>query len=146
LFGEQDYVQQLHQQIASLGLNDRVQFLGFRSDVIQIMSACDLIAHTSTAPEPCGRVIVEGMLCGRPVIAAAAGGATELVEPEKTGWLFSPGNAQQLAQLITACQEKPQQVAVIAQNGQAQARQCFDLTAINQQISQLLYQVLAHNA
>jgi glycosyltransferase involved in cell wall biosynthesis len=110
------------------------------------MSACDLIAHTSTAPEPFGRVIVEGMLCGRPVIAAAAGGATELVEPEKTGWLFSPGNSQKLAQLITACQEKPQQAAVIAQNGQAHARQCLDLAAINHQISQLLYQVLAHKS
>jgi len=146
LFGEQDYVEQLHQQIATLGLENRVQFLGFRSDVISLMSACDLIAHTSTAPEPFGRVIVEGMLCGRPVIAAAAGGATELVEPEKTGWLFSPGSSQQLAQLITACQEKPQQAAVIAQNGQAHARQCLDLAAINQQISQLLYQVLAHKS
>jgi len=144
LFGEQDYVQQLHEQVTKLGLEKRIQFLGFRSDVIPIMSACNLIAHTSTAPEPFGRVIVEGMLCGRPVIAAAAGGATELVEPEKTGWLFSPGNSQQLAQLITACQQNRQQTAIIAQNGQAQASQSFQLAAINQQISELLSQAIRH--
>jgi glycosyltransferase involved in cell wall biosynthesis len=52
------------------------------------MAACDLVTHTSTAPEPFGRVIVEAMLCGTPVIAAGAGGATELIEHGKTGWLI----------------------------------------------------------
>jgi len=51
------------------------------------MTACDLVAHTSTVPEPFGRVIVEAMLCERPVVAAGAGGVVELVEPGKTGWL-----------------------------------------------------------
>ena len=52
LFGEQDYVTQLHQQIDAFGLSDRVKFLGFRSDIPELMAACDLVAHTSTAPEP----------------------------------------------------------------------------------------------
>ena len=34
------------------------------------MQLCDVIVHTSTAPEPFGRVIVEGMLAGRPAIEA----------------------------------------------------------------------------
>ena len=72
LFGEYEYLEQLHHQVKRLGLGDRVHFLGFRSDIPQLMSLCDLIAHTSTAPEPFGRVIVEGMLCGKPVVAAAA--------------------------------------------------------------------------
>lgn len=63
LFGEQDYVKQLHQQVAALGLENRVKFLGFRSDIPQLMTACNLVAHTSTSPEPFGRVIVEAMLC-----------------------------------------------------------------------------------
>lgn len=142
LFGEQDYVQHLHEQVAELGLEDRVRFLGFRSDIVPLMKACDLIAHTSTSPEPFGRVIVEAMLCGRPIVASAAGGVVELVETDKTGWLFSPGNSQQLAQIITTCRNQPEYTAAIADQAQIQANQRFELTAINQQISQLLYQVL----
>lgn len=141
LFGEQDYVQQLHQQVADLGLEERVRFLGFRSDVVPLMSACDLIAHTSTAPEPFGRVIVEGMLCGRPVVAAAAGGATELIEAS-TGWLVAPGDSRQLADVIAACQQRPESTAAIAANAQQRARQRFELTQINRQIEWLLGQVV----
>jgi glycosyltransferase involved in cell wall biosynthesis len=142
LFGEQDYVQYLHEQVAELGLEKRVRFLGFRSDIVPLMKACDLVAHTSTSPEPFGRVIIEAMLCGRPVVAAAAGGVVELVENGKTGWLFSPGNSQQLAQIITTCRNQPARAATIAHQAQIQATQRFELTATNERISQLLYQVL----
>jgi glycosyltransferase involved in cell wall biosynthesis len=142
LFGEQDYVQYLHEQVAELGLEKRVRFLGFRSDIVPLMKACDLVAHTSTSPEPFGRVIIEAMLCGRPVVAAAAGGVVELVEIGKTGWLFSAGNSQQLAQIITTCRNQPSQAATIAHQAQIQATQRFELTATNERISQLLYQVL----
>jgi len=142
LFGEQDYVQYLHQRVAELGLEKRVRFLGFRSDIVPLMKACDLVAHTSTSPEPFGRVIVEAMLCGRPVVAAAAGGVVELVEIGKTGWVFSPGNSQQLAQIITTCRNQPNRAATIAHQAQIHATQRFELTATNQRISQLLYQVL----
>ncbi|MEQ9620374.1 glycosyltransferase [Coleofasciculus chthonoplastes] len=138
LFGEQKYVQHLYQQVAELGLKERVQFLGFRSDIIPLMKACDLITHTSTAPEPFGRVIVEAMLCERPIVAAAAGGVIELIETEKTGWLFSPSDSQQLAQIITTCRNQPKQAAIMAQQAQIQASQRFNLNTINQQIAQLL--------
>ncbi|MGL5077853.1 MAG: glycosyltransferase, partial [Waterburya sp.] len=104
LFGEQEYVNQLHQQVKELNLSDRVHFLGFRSDIPQLMSMCDLITHTSTAPEPFGRVIVEAMLCGKPIVAAAAGGAIELIENNQTGWLTSPGDPLKLAAIINQCQ------------------------------------------
>lgn len=142
LFGEQEYVKQLHSEVARLGLQQRVRFLGFRSDIVPLMTACDLIAHTSTAPEPFGRVIVEAMLCGRPVVAAAAGGAIELVEPEKTGWLVSPGDSLQLAAAIAQCRNQPESAATIANRARATATQRFNLTTINQQIAQLL-QVVA---
>lgn len=138
LFGEQDYVQHLHSLVAALGLEERVRFLGFRSDIVQLMSACDLVAHTSTAPEPFGRVIVEAMLCGRPVVAAEAGGAIELVEPGVTGWLVPPGEPQQLAAVIASCRNQLEHTATIAHRAQSQASQRFDLTTINQQIAQLL--------
>jgi glycosyltransferase involved in cell wall biosynthesis len=138
LFGEQDYVQSLHHQVTNLGLEKRVKFLGFRSDIPQLMSACDLVAHTSISPEPFGRVIVEAMLCGTPVVAAASGGAIELVEHDINGFLATPGKPQELAQIITACLQEPEKTAAIANNARITASQRFDVTIINQQIAELL--------
>jgi glycosyltransferase involved in cell wall biosynthesis len=72
LFGEQAYVESLRQQAARLGVEDRLTFAGFRDDMPAWMKAVDVILHTSTEPEPFGRVIIEGMAAGRPVIAASA--------------------------------------------------------------------------
>lgn len=141
LFGEQDYVQQLHQQVAALSLEHRVKFLGFRSDIPQLMTACDLVAHTSIAPEPFGRVIVEAMLCGTPVVAAAAGGAVELIDHGQTGWLAPPGDAQKLANILNTCQNNSAQSKQLSHRAQTQAAERFDLRAINLQINQLLQQV-----
>jgi glycosyltransferase involved in cell wall biosynthesis len=141
LFGEQDYVQQLKAQVAAQGLENRVHFLGFRSEIPALMSTCNLIAHTSTAPEPFGRVIVEAMLCERPVVAAAAGGAIELVEHGETGWLCPPRDAQKLTEMILTCRNQPDDAARIAQNAQTQAQQRFNLETTNRQIDQLLQQV-----
>lgn len=141
LFGEQDYVQQLDTKVAELELENRVKFLGFRSDIIPLMSACDLVAHTSTVAEPFGRVIVEAMLCGTPTVATKAGGAIELVEQGKTGWLVEPGDAQALAKTINTCLEQPELSASIAQQAKLQASQRFNLATINQQIEQLLSKV-----
>ncbi|MBD2691778.1 glycosyltransferase family 4 protein [Anabaena catenula] len=138
LFGEQDYVQDLHQKVAALGLENRVKFLGFRSDIPQLMAMCDLVTHTSIAPEPFGRVIVEGMLCGKPVIAAKAGGAMELVEDGINGFLVTPGETQELARVINNCVQEPERTANIANHARITASERFDVNIINQQIQKLL--------
>ena len=141
LFGERDYVTQLKQQVRDLNLEHRVRFVGFRSDVAELMAACDLVAHTSTAPEPFGRVIVEAMLCGTPIVAAAAGGAMELLEHGVTGWLVPPGDPLKLAMTIQQCYALPELIKEIATTAQIQASQRFDLETIARQIDRLLLQV-----
>ena len=142
LFGEKAYAQELHAQVDRLGLSDRVHFLGFRSDVVPLMTMCDLIAHTSTAAEPFGRVIVEAMLCGKPIIAAQEGGVLEIVESGVNGWLVPPGDADQLVKTIHHCRDHWEETLAIAQQGQEQAKQRFSLTTIRHQIHQLLEQVI----
>jgi glycosyltransferase involved in cell wall biosynthesis len=142
LFGEQDYVQHLHEQVAALGLENQVKFLGFRSDIPQLMSVCDLVAHTSTSPEPFGRVIVEAMLCERPVVAAEAGGAIELVESGITGFLVPPEEPILLAEVIISCRNQPEKTKAIAHHAQSQARERFHLQTINQQIAQIVSQTV----
>jgi glycosyltransferase involved in cell wall biosynthesis len=142
LFGEQDYVQQLQNQVAELGLGDRVKFLGFRNDIISLMKSCDVVAHTSIAAEPFGRVIVEAMLSGKPTIAAKAGAATELIEHEVTGWLTPPDDAKKLANTIERCRQNLTETARIATIGQQQASQKFRLTETNAQINRYLHERL----
>ena len=141
LFGEDEYVEQLHQQVEKSGLRDRVRFLGFRTDVPELMSMCDLIVHTSTAPEPFGRVIVEAMLCGKPVIASAAGGATELIQNNETGWLTPPGDTLELANAIERCIEQSELNMEVARAGKQSAIERFDLFKIERQIDDLLCQI-----
>ncbi|NET30782.1 MAG: glycosyltransferase family 4 protein [Cyanothece sp. SIO1E1] len=141
LFGENDYVAYLHQLINELNLKHRVHFLGFRSDVPNLMHACDLVAHTSIAPEPFGRVIVEAMLCSRPIIASAAGGAIELVDHGQTGWLFPPGDAIKLADIIRDCQTNEARRLTLATHAQITAQSRFNLDNTNQDIAQLLAKV-----
>ena len=86
LFGEESYAAEMRALVAQLGLGARVHFLGFRNDVPVLMRAVDVLVHTSTAPEPFGRVIAEGMLAERPVIATAGGGASEIVKAGETAW------------------------------------------------------------
>lgn len=142
LFGEDDYAESLHRLVKQLKLEERVKFLGFQSNVVPLMHACDLIAHTSTSPEPFGRVIIEGMLCGRPVVGTASGGVPELIETGQTGWLLTPGNSQQLAEVICTVKNQPKQAKNIAFHAKKQACQKFQLDSINQQISQLLSQII----
>ncbi|MBN3791104.1 glycosyltransferase family 4 protein, partial [Burkholderia sp. Ac-20353] len=104
LFGEDDYAAQLHEYVTRHGMDERVHFLGFQRDVAACMKAVDVVAHTSITPEPFGRVIVEGMLARRPVVAARAGGVIEIIEHDDNGLLCEPGAAHALGAALTALQ------------------------------------------
>jgi len=69
------------QLAASLGLNERVHFLGYRRDIPQIMRAADIFVFPSRY-EACTLVLLEALASGLPVITATATGGAELVTPE----------------------------------------------------------------
>lgn len=128
LFGEDAYARRLQTLVDDYGLADRVRFLGFRSDVGSVMRSVDIVAHTSTAPEPFGRVVVEGMLSGKPVIAAGSGGVPEIIRDGETGLLVEPGDATALSDAIGRLVDDPDFAATLARAGQRDAAQRFSLT------------------
>ncbi|MEO1376808.1 MAG: glycosyltransferase family 4 protein [Cyanobacteria bacterium J06635_10] len=69
------------QLAASLGLSDRVHFMGFRRDIPSIMKVVDLFVFPSRY-EPFGLVVTEAMATGLPVITASCTGAAPLVSKE----------------------------------------------------------------
>lgn len=125
LFGEQAFEASLRAQAERLGLASRVRFLGFRDDIAPLMRAADVIVHASTLPEPFGRVVVEGMLARRPVIATAAGGVPEIVADGATGVLVPPGDAAALAHAVATLRANPARAATMADAGSARARGTF---------------------
>lgn len=96
LFGADEYAARLHALVDRLGIADRVHFIGQRNDVPRLVSACDIIVHAPTAPEPFGRVVIEALLSGCPVAAARDGGTVEIVSHGETGLLFEPGSVEAL--------------------------------------------------
>ncbi len=127
LFGEQEYVSELKELSTAPELEGRIHWLGFRDDIPTLMKTCDLVAHTSTEPEPFGRVIIEGQLAQKPVVASAAGGALELIEDGVNGYLFSPGDSSALSNLIAKLISNPSQAEILAEKGYESAKQNFSL-------------------
>jgi len=91
---------ELDGEVARLGLQNRVGFTGFLRDTAPAMRSLDIVVHASTEPEPFGMVIVEGMACGKAVIAAQAGGAVELFTDGETALAHAPGDEAHLARQI----------------------------------------------
>lgn len=91
------YRQAVSDRIAALGLAERLYLVGHRRDVPRLMAAVDAVAHCSVQPEPFGRVIIEGMAAGRPVVASAAGGSVEIITDGVDGLLTPPNDPDALA-------------------------------------------------
>ena len=127
LFGEESYAAEMRALVAQLGLESRVRFLGFRSDVPVLMRAVDVLVHTSTAPEPFGRVIAEGMLAERPVVATAGGGASEIVQAGVTAWQVPPNDPAALAAAIRDVLADPPRARAVALAGKTDALARFTL-------------------
>ncbi len=97
LFGEEEYERTLHESARELGIAQQVEFRGFREDVWSELAEFDVLVHASGVPEPFGRVVLEGMVAGLPVVAANEGGPAELITPAVDGLLVPPGDAAALA-------------------------------------------------
>jgi glycosyltransferase involved in cell wall biosynthesis len=85
------YLESLHELTDRLAIRDRVRFTGFRSDVMEICCAADLLFLCSDN-EPFGRVVIEAMSQSVPVVATNAGGVPEIIENERSGLLYDVGD------------------------------------------------------
>jgi glycosyltransferase involved in cell wall biosynthesis len=94
------YGRMLEDLVREYGLTDRVVFTGYRSDVPVLVSALDIVVHTSVSPEPFGLVILEGMALAKPVVCSGHGGPVEIVEDGISGFLVQPGNPQALSERL----------------------------------------------
>ncbi|CEJ45412.1 glycosyltransferase family 4 protein [Umezakia ovalisporum] len=106
------------QLATSLGLSERVHFLGQRSDVPELMKSVDFLVFPSRY-EPFGLVIIEAMASGLPVITASSTGAAHLVTPESGIVLSDSDDVEALTQalqLLTSHRSLRQQMGKAARS------------------------------
>jgi len=104
-----------------------VHFVGYRPDTARMLAAMDLLAHTSTSPEPFGRVLIEGMAMARPVVASEAGGVSEIVQHGETGLLAPPGDVNGFAQAMLDLLSDRQKAAAYGRAGRQRVEALFTI-------------------
>lgn len=92
----------LESLIDELGLRSHVIITGYRKDVANYINALDVQIHASIDPEPFGRVLLEGMALGKPMVASGGGAVPEIVVNGGTGLLFEAGNSEALADCLSS--------------------------------------------
>lgn len=142
LFGENDYVERLHQLVEGLGLSERVRFLGNRADVPRLMRASDIVVQTSVRPEAFSRVIIEAMLCGTLIVAPRAGGATEILTGDLAALLYSPGDSVALANLLRSFWQREHCRARLVELGIARAERNFAIVRMQCKIYSVILEIL----
>ena len=90
---------QLENLAAELGLAERVRFLGWRTDAVEILGALDIFCMSSRW-EGCPMVLLEAMAMRRPVVATDIGGVREIVVDGETGLLVALDEPEALADAI----------------------------------------------
>ena len=138
LFGEQAYSDHLHELARSLGVEQRVHFVGFRRDIPVLMKLSNVVVHSSIAPEPFGRVIVEAMLARTPVIATRAGGAVEIVVDRQTGLLVEPGSVEALAEAVSKIKNDRNFGLQVVSAGRKRATEVFSINAMIEAIQKVI--------
>lgn len=125
-----------------LGVADRVRFLGFRSDVPDLLAASDVLVHPARV-EGFGYAVAEAMAAGLPVVATNASSLPELVEDGGTGLLFPPGDGDALAAALETYLADPERRRRDGERGRERATREFALARRLDELERLLEQEIS---
>lgn len=137
-----NYEKALHRTVESRGLEKSVIFAGFQEDIAKVYQTADILVVPSRY-EAFGRVVVEGMLWGIPVIAARVGGIPEIIEHGKSGILVDSREPQVLADAVSRLLEDRTQWARLSREGQELASQRFGMKPMMEKIQNILLETFA---
>ena len=104
---KQSYKDELVLLTKRLGISERVEFLGNRRDIPELLSKADCLVLSTTTHEAFGRVIIEAQAAGVPVVATMVGGVTEVIDHEKTGLLVLPKDIEAMSDAVLRILNNP---------------------------------------
>lgn len=140
LIGEGKLKDQVIRQAADLGIADRIQFMGMRGDIEQILSGCQVYLLI-TRREGFPISILEAMRAGFPVVASDVGGVAEAVQDGQSGYLVIPGDVQDLRAKLALLLRDPQLRRSMGQAGRKLLQEKFTLERMVEE-TKALYQTL----
>ena len=141
LIGDGPERSRLERLIQALGITSRIQVLGERHDVPELLAALDCFVLPSRW-EGLPIALLEAMAVGVPAIATAVNGTQELIQPKESGWLVPP---DQLAELITALfasLSDPARAQAFAQAARARIERDYALPTMIEGVQALYEEVI----
>jgi glycosyltransferase involved in cell wall biosynthesis len=124
---DKKYFQLLQNLAQKEPLKGHVFLTGKRDDIAEIMSASDIIVHSSSKPEPFGLVIAEAMASGTPVIATRGGGPIEIIKEGITGLLVPMKSASGIKNAINKLLESKELRKTISINARKDVMERFPI-------------------
>jgi glycosyltransferase involved in cell wall biosynthesis len=134
---EREYLRSL---AGELGIAANVCFLGDRRDMPRILAAMDVFV-LSSLNEGFGRVIVEAMAAGTPVVSTEVGGTSEVIEDGVSGMLIPPGDPGRMADAVLSLLDNHEARARLRGNGLERAK-FFDTRRMVDTYEQLYHELL----
>jgi glycosyltransferase involved in cell wall biosynthesis len=133
--------EKLEGSIRSLGLENHVAYLGYRSDIPQIMKGLDVFVLPSVKPDPFPTVVLEAMSLSKPVVATAQGGALEQVLDKVTGLHIPIDDPKKAASIIQPLLEDKAMRENFGNKGKKRLESEFTLAAFETNISTLIHSI-----
>ena len=140
IVGDGPLREELEELAKGLGLSESVVFAGVREDIPEIMHALDLFVLTSLN-EGLGRVLLEAMACGVPVVASRVGGVAEIVLHRETGLLVPPKDPEEIAGAILEILNDGEKAELFSRKGRERAR-AFDVTRMLERTEEVYERLL----
>ena len=138
---DKEYEAYLYKLTKNLDLEEHVLFTGYIDNVLEVMSIFD-ISVTPSLNEPFGRVVVEAMGLGIPVIATNTGGIPEIIEDGISGILVPPKDPDSLSQALLDLISDEEKRKQIGEMGYKRFREHFTMSRTIEEIQQLYQEVL----
>jgi glycosyltransferase involved in cell wall biosynthesis len=107
------------------GIAARVDAIEYRTDMPNVLAACDLVVDASWAGTGITGTIREAMAMARPVIATDCGGNVELVSSRDVGWLVPARDVAALAAAIREVVSNPKRATAVGENARAHVMRGF---------------------
>ena len=115
----------IERRIQELELAGHVRCWGYSDTPLELVLQCDLYVQPSLS-EGFGIALVEAMSCGVPVLATSVGGAPEIIQQGKTGWLIDHSDAESLTEKIRAIWRQRDLLPLVGDAGRTAVQGRFD--------------------
>lgn len=140
IIGEGPEEKNIKKLIHRLGINGDIRMLGYINDMKEIYAALDTVVISSLR-EGLPNVLLEAMVCGKPVIATNVGGIPEVIRNNTEGILILPKNGQAIAEALITLIRNPERRKSIASAARIRVIEHFTFERRIAQIEELYRKV-----